>query len=409
MSASSAPHLNHTFADTLPEMVQPVAGTEFPGARLVVLNEPLAAELGFDPQWLRSPEGVAWLAGGAGGHATAYSGHQFGQFVPLLGDGRALLLGDTLGARGVRREIQLKGSGLTPFSRPGSDGKGAIGPMLREYLVSEFMHAVSVPTTRSLAVVATGERVVRQQGAVEAGLVVRVARSHLRVGSVQYAATRSSELVAAVVKAAGYEDAGLLLDDVLTKQLDLVAHWMRLGFVHGVMNTDNTALSGETIDYGPCAFTERFDGNASFSSIDVQGRYRFGNQPTIVTWNLARLAVALLPVMELAEAQRILGGAQQRWDERWEHWVGNNAAGLAAAEDITAYNREHGVAGSPGPVYVPRNHMLDRAITAAERDGDYGPYFALLAAVCDPYNPEAGTEEMARPEGDEPFITYCGT
>ena len=180
-------------------MAAAVPGTSFHGARLVVLNEPLAAELGLDAQWLRSPEGVAWLSGASGGHATAYAGHQFGQFVPLLGDGRALLLGDVTDARGTRREIQLKGSGPTPFSRPGSDGFGAIGPMLREYLVSEFMHAAGVPTTRSLAVLDTGESVIRQQGRVPGGIVVRVARSHLRVGSVQYAATKSSQLVADVV------------------------------------------------------------------------------------------------------------------------------------------------------------------------------------------------------------------
>lgn len=409
MSASAAPSLNHTFAEHLPDMAAAVPGTSFPGARLVVLNEPLAAELGLDAQWLRSPEGVAWLSGASGGHATAYAGHQFGQFVPLLGDGRALLLGDVTDARGTRREIQLKGSGPTPFSRPGSDGFGAIGPMLREYLVSEFMHASGVPTTRSLAVLDTGESVIRQQGRVPGGIVVRVARSHLRVGSVQYAATKSSQLVADVVEAAGFASGGLLLADATSKQLDLVAHWMRLGFVHGVMNTDNTTLSGETIDYGPCAFTERFVADAVFSSIDTQGRYRFGAQPTIITWNLARLAEVLLPVMELEEAQAIIATAQQSWDESWAAWVGDHADGLAAAADITTYNREHGIAGQPGPIYVPRNHMLDRAISAAERGGDYEPYLALLAAVSDPYNPGAGNDAMARPEGSAPFVTFCGT
>ncbi|WP_291313104.1 protein adenylyltransferase SelO family protein [Corynebacterium sp. UBA2622] len=396
----SEPLLAHTFAETLPEMAVPTAAADFPCPQLVVLNEPLARELGFDPAWLRSAEGVGWLAGSAGGHATAYAGHQFGQFVPLLGDGRALLLGDTGG-----REIQLKGSGRTRFSRPGSDGRGAVGPMLREYLVSEFMHAVGIPTTRSLAVLTTGEKVMRQQGVVPGGIVARVASSHLRVGSVQYAASQSEELVAKVVAAAGFAGPAELLSAVLDRQVELVVRWMRLGFVHGVMNTDNTALSGETIDYGPCAFTERFVGGAKFSSIDEAGRYSFGNQPNIIAWNLARLGEALLPVMDQDEAQGILGTIQERWDHHWaRHFEG--AEGIAEAADITLFNREHG----GGPVFVPRNHMLDRAITAAERDGDYSAYRELLAAVTDPYNPAAGPEWMSRPEGDEnPFITYCGT
>ena len=398
------PNLSHSFAEQLPDMVRAVGGTDFPAAELVVLNEPLARELGLDPAWLRSADGVQWLAGAGGGHATAYAGHQFGQFVPLLGDGRALLLGDIEG-----REIQLKGSGPTPFSRPGSDGFGAVGPMLREYLVSEFMHAVGIPTTRSLAVLTTGENVIRQQGQVPGGIVVRVARSHLRVGSVQYAATQSGELVEAVVAAAGFQDAGLLLADVMNRQMELVARWMRIGFVHGVMNTDNTALSGETIDYGPCAFTERFVGSAVFSSIDRQGRYAFGNQPTIIAWNLARLAEALLPVMDMAKAQAIVGNAQDVWDAHWARWVGPHADGLAAAEDIATYNREHGIDGQPGPIFVPRNGMLERAIVAAEQQGDTAPYFELLAAVTDPFNPEAGPKWMKAPEGAFDFITFCGT
>ncbi len=396
----SAPILAHTLADALPEMAVPARAAEFPDPQLVVLNEALAGELGLDASWLRSAEGVSWLAGSAGGHATAYAGHQFGQFVPLLGDGRALLLGDIGG-----REIQLKGSGRTRFSRPGADGKGAVGPMLREYLVSEFMHAAGIPTTRSLAVLTTGEKVMRQQGVVPGGIVARVATSHLRVGSVQYAATQSADLVGKVVAAAGFGGPAELLRTVLDRQVELVVRWMRLGFVHGVMNTDNTALSGETIDYGPCAFTERFTGTARFSSIDTAGRYAFGNQPNIIAWNLARLGEALLPVMDVGEAQAILGTIQQRWDHyRAGRFEGTD--GIAEAADIATFNREHG----GGPLFLPRNHMTDRAITAAERDGDYGPYRELLAAVTDPFNPAAGPEWMTRPEGDEnPFITYCGT
>lgn len=376
-----SPTLTHSFADALPEMAADAAAAAFPHPEVVALNDPLARELGLDPGWLRSEEGTAWLAGSSGGHAAAYSGHQFGQFVPLLGDGRALLLGDLCG-----HEIQLKGSGPTPFSRPGTDGRGAIGPMLREHLVSEFMHAIGIPTTRSLAVLATGERVLRQQGAVPGGLVVRVAASHLRVGSVQYAATQSAELVDKVVAAAGFSSPGRLLDAVIERQLSLVAQWMRAGFVHGVMNTDNTALSGETIDYGPCAFTESFDPGAVYSSIDTAGRYAFGNQPTIIAWNLARLAEALLPVMAESEARALLADIQQRWDAHWE-----------------------ATAGGQEPVFIPRNRMLQRAIDEAERDGDYGRYVELYDAVTDPFNPQAGPEWMKGPEGDEPFVTYCGT
>lgn len=405
--------LTHGFADVLPQMVAEVAPTGFSDAELVVLNEPLACELGLDVQWLRSPAGVQWLTGGWGGHATAYAGHQFGQFVPLLGDGRALLIGTLLhtdnAGRQSAREIQCKGSGRTPFSRPGADGMGAIGPMLREYLVSEFMHAVGVPTTRSLAVVDTGEMVIRQQGQVPAGIVVRVAASHLRVGSVQYAATQSAELLEAVVRAAGFSDAAALLEGVLGRQLDLVAQWMRLGFVHGVMNTDNTSLSGETIDYGPCAFTERFVGNAAFSSIDSAGRYRFGNQPTIIAWNLARLAEALLPLLDMQRAQGIMDTVQDVWDERWRHWVGQHQNALGQADDIVSYNREHGIAGAPGPLFVPRNHLLEGAIVAAEQRGDFDPYVELLTAVTDPFNPDAGPEWMQAPEGAVPYTTFCGT
>lgn len=400
MNTSARPTLSHAFAEALPELAREARGADFPEPRLVVLNEPLARELGLDPEWLRTPEGAAWLTGAGGGHATAYAGHQFGQFVPVLGDGRALLLGDIGG-----REIQLKGSGPTPFSRPGSDGLGAIGPMLREFLVSEFMHAVGVPTTRSLAVVDTGAKVLRQQGAVPGGVLARVAHSHLRVGTVQYAATHSAALVNKVVAAAGADEPGQLLEAVVDRQIELVVRWMRLGFVHGVMNTDNTALSGETIDYGPCAFTERFVAGASFSSVDTGGRYAFGNQPNVIAWNLTRLAEALLPVMEQQEAEAILATLQQRWDHYWElHFAG--AEGIDEAEDITTFNREHG----GGPIFIPRNRMLDAVLTAAERDGDYGPYTELLAAVTDPFNPEAGPAWMAEPEGDKgPFVTYCGT
>ena len=398
------PQLAHTLAEALPELAHEEPGTEFENPQLVALNEPLAKELGLDVAWLKSSDGLRFLSGGSGGHAMAYAAHQFGQFVPLLGDGRALLLGDTAGY-----EIQLKGSGLTAFSRPGTDGVGAIGPMLREHLVSTFMHAVGVPTTRSLAVLSTGGTVIRQNGTVPGGIVVRVAKSHLRVGTVQYAATKSEELTRKVVKAAGFDTAEEMLRAVTRRQFDLVAHWMRLGFVHGVMNTDNVALSGETIDYGPCAFTERFDGSASFSSIDRQGRYAFGNQPNIIAWNMARLAEALYPLLGAEKVDAYVKTVQPAWDEAWAKWIGNDHDGLNAAADITTYNREHGINGEPGPIFIPRNQMLQEAIDAAELRGDYTAYDELLAAVSDPYNEKAGPEWMARPEGQLPYVTFCGT
>ena len=398
------PQLAHTLADTLPELAHAEPGTQFENPQLVALNEPLAKELGLDVAWLKSDDGLKFLSGGSGGHAMAYAAHQFGQFVPLLGDGRALLLGDTAG-----HEIQLKGSGLTAFSRPGTDGVGAIGPMLREHLVSTFMHAVGVPTTRSLAVLSTGGTVIRQNGAVPGGIVVRVAKSHLRVGTVQYAATQSEELTQKVVAAAGFADAEEMLRTVTRRQFDLVAHWMRLGFVHGVMNTDNVALSGETIDYGPCAFTERFDANASFSSIDRMGRYAFGNQPTIIAWNMARLAEAVFPLLGQEKVNEYVATIQPAWDEAWARWIGDDHDGLNQAADITTYNREHGINGKPGPIFIPRNQMLQEAIDAAEQRGEYAQYNELLAAVSDPYNETAGPEWMARPEGQLPYVTFCGT
>ena len=397
------PQLAHTLAETLPELAHAEPGTKFENPQLVALNEPLAEELGLDAAWLTSDDGLQFLSGASGGHAMAYAAHQFGQFVPLLGDGRALLLGDLPSPDG-RVEIQLKGSGPTPFSKPGSDGRGALGPMLREYLVSEFMHAAGVPTTRSLAVLTTGETVLRQHGPVPGGVVVRVATSHLRVGSVQYAATQSADLVDSVVAAAGFNTPEELLRTVMERQLDLIAQWLRLGFVHGVMNTDNTALSGQTIDYGPCAFTERFRVDACFSSIDVQKRYAFGHQPDIIAWNLSHLAEALLPVSDIDAMQDILAGMESTWHHLWAEHVPDPEA-LARADDITTFNREH----HEGPLFVPRNQMLEEAITAAEQKGDLAAYRELLAAVTDPYNAEAGPAWMAEPEGDLPYVTFCGT
>ena len=280
--------------------------------RLVKLNEALARQLGLDPQALRAPEGVAVLAGnrvpeGASPLAMAYAGHQFGGFVPQLGDGRAILLGEILDAAGERFDIHLKGSGRTPFSR-GGDGRAWLGPVLREYIVSEAMHGLGIPTTRSLAAVATGEPVFRES--VRPGAVlVRIARGHVRVGTFEYFAAREDtdaiRHLADYLIVRHYPEAKTserpyraLLDAVIARQADLVARWLGVGFIHGVMNTDNMSIAGETIDYGPCAFMDAYHPGTVYSSIDHGGRYAYGNQPRIAHWNLSRLAQSLLPLLD---------------------------------------------------------------------------------------------------------------
>jgi serine/tyrosine/threonine adenylyltransferase len=304
-----------------------------PAPSLIKLNRPLAEALGLDPTWLAGADGLAMLAGnafpqGAEPIALAYAGHQFCQFVPQLGDGRALLLGEVVDSEGKRRDIQLKGSGPTRFSRRG-DGRAALGPVLREYIVSEAMAAMGIPTTRALAAVLTGERVYRET-AVPGAVLARVAASHIRVGTFQYFGARSDEegikLLADHAIARHYPRAAeadnpyrALLDAVIGAQASLVARWMGVGFIHGVMNTDNMAISGETIDYGPCAFLDAYDPAKVFSSIDQFGRYAFANQPGIAQWNLARLAEALLPLLDpdrdaaVKVAQELIAGFQARF------------------------------------------------------------------------------------------------
>jgi serine/tyrosine/threonine adenylyltransferase len=288
-----------------------LAPTPVAEPRLVKINRGLATELGLDPDALASPEGVEILAGnriapGSEPIALAYAGHQFGHFVPQLGDGRAILLGEVVDRAGRRRDIQLKGSGITPFSRNG-DGRAALGPVLREYVVSEAMAALGIPTTRSLAAVTTGETVYRET-ALPGAVLTRIASSHLRVGTFQFFAARGDlealRLLAdhAIARhdpgaATGAEPYRAFLEGVVARQASLVAQWLLVGFIHGVMNTDNTAVSGETIDYGPCAFMDAYDPATVFSSIDHCGRYAYANQPHIAAWNLARLAEAILPLL----------------------------------------------------------------------------------------------------------------
>ena len=288
-----------------------VLPTPVAAPRLIGVNTPLATDLGLDPNWLATEEGVAVLAGNlvpdtADPIATAYAGHQFGQFVPQLGDGRAILLGELVDRDGERRDVQLKGAGRTPFSR-GGDGRAALGPVLREYLVSEAMAALGIPTTRTLGAVTTGERV-RRETMLPGAVLTRVASSHIRVGTFQYFWSRRDvegvRLLADHVIARHYPEAAraerpyrALLDAVIGAQADLIARWQMVGFIHGVMNTDNTSVAGETIDYGPCAFMDEYDPETVFSSIDRFGRYAYVRQPAIAGWNLTRLAECLLPLL----------------------------------------------------------------------------------------------------------------
>ncbi|QCB95029.1 protein adenylyltransferase SelO [Cellulomonas shaoxiangyii] len=483
--AASIITLGDRFARELPEMALPWQAETVPAPQLLVLGESLAAELGLDPAWLRSEDGVAFLVGaqvpdGARPVAQAYSGHQFGGFSPRLGDGRALLLGELVDIGGDVRDLHLKGSGRTPFAR-GGDGFAAVGPMVREHVLSEAMHALGIPTTRSLAVVATG-RPVRRETMLPGALLARVASSHLRVGSFQYArATGDVDLLRrladhAVARhhpaAAEAENPALaLLEAVVAVQASLVARWMLVGFVHGVMNTDNMTISGETIDYGPCAFMDAFDVAAVYSSIDAEGRYAYGNQPVIAEWNLARLAEALLPLLhEDAEAavelaMAALGTFPVRYSAAWSAGMhaklglpegSDDAATGMLVDDLLALLQEERVdhtsffrrlasaarghadpvrslvrdtAALDGwlarwlalrpdapsmdrvnPVYIPRNHLVEEALDAAVA-GDLDPLHRLLAAVSGPFEERAGLERYAAPAPEDfgAYRTFCGT
>jgi len=478
--------LGDYFAREFPEMALRWRAEEAPDPRLLVLNERLAVELGLDPVLLRSADGVRLLLGNslpsdATPVAQAYAGHQFGGYVPRLGDGRALLLGELVDSNGRPRDLHLKGSGRTPFARGGADGLAAVGPMLREYVVSEAMHALGIPTTRSLAVVATG-RAVRRETLLPGAVLARVAGSHLRVGSFQYArATGDVDLLRRLADhAIARHHAGAaeaehpylaLFEAVVAAQASLVARWMLVGFVHGVMNTDNMTISGETIDYGPCAFLEGFDPAAVYSSIDHGGRYAYGNQPVVAEWNLARLAEALLPLFHddseqaVALALESLGGFRRQYSAAWSAGlraklglpdglddavtstvVGDLLAVLQESRvDWTTFFRHLGAAARgdaeparrlvldlavfdawterwrglgpnseamdrTNPVYIPRNHLVDEALAAATAD-DLGPLERLLDVVTSPYEERPGLKRYAAPAPEDfgPYRTFCGT
>lgn len=482
-------NFDHSLARELEGFYVPWQAARPPAPRMVVWNAELAEAIGLEA--IGDEQLARWFSGaeelpGSQPLALAYAGHQFGHFNPQLGDGRALLLGEVVTADGARLDLQFKGSGPTPYSRQG-DGKCGLGPALREYLISEAMAALGVPTTRSLAVVLTGEGVWRetpQPGAV----LTRIASSHLRVGTFEWAAAHHGR--EAVERLADYalkrhfpERMGernrplALLDAVCEAQAALVAKWMNLGFVHGVMNTDNVTISGETIDYGPCAFLDAYSAGQVFSSIDRQGRYAFANQPAVCRWNLYRLASALIEaIVEVDEADNEAARVMlEQWGARYErHWIAGLSAklGLTLAEEAdlalgkalfdalegqgadftrlfralgASLEQDYGVVGAectdpmalhdwweqwqarlarePGsaserrarmdavnPLYIPRNHLTDAALKAAE-GGEKQAYSDLLDVVTRPYDRRDGLEryEFGAPEGTPPHVTYCGT
>ena len=485
--ASSTVALGTLFADELADLAVPWTAAEAPHPELLVLNDSLAGQLGLDPAWLRTTDGLGLLTGtrippGATPVAQAYAGHQFGGYSPQLGDGRALLLGELVDNAGRVRDLHLKGSGRTPFSR-GGDGFAAVGPMLREHVISEAMHGLGIPTTRSLAVIATG-RPVRRETVVGGAVLARVASSHLRVGTFQYArATDDLELLRRLADhaidrhhpaaATAEQPYRALLEAVITTQASLVAQWMHVGFVHGVMNTDNMTISGETIDYGPCAFLDVFDPATVFSSIDTGGRYAYGNQPVVAEWNLARLAESLLPLLAddqdtaVALAVESLATFRVHYSAAWstgmraklglrpdadadesmastlvgdlvtlmqdnhvDHTSFFRVLGAAARGDVEparglvldrpgfdawvlrwrTLDPDAAAMDRVNPAYIPRNHLVEEGLTAAIA-GDLAPLLSLLDAVSAPYDERPGLDRYAQP-APESFIgyqTFCGT
>ena len=475
--------LEHTYA-ALPRMffsdAQPSAVR---APRLIAFNRRLALELGLDADALDGVDGASIFAGNAlpgGAHpiAQAYAGHQFGHFT-VLGDGRAILLGEQITPSGERRDIQLKGAGQTRYSRRG-DGRAALGPMLREYVISEAMHALGIPTTRSLAVAATGELVYRES-VLHGAVLTRVAASHIRVGTMQWAAAHDDRAalgaLADYTRARHYPELAdspephlALFEAIAERQASLIARWQLVGFVHGVMNTDNMALSGETIDYGPCAFMDAYDPATVFSSIDHGGRYAYGNQPAIAQWNLARLAEAMLPLFD-PDTDRGVERATAVLDRfpGWfeQHWLSGMRAKLglftcedddrALAADLLAWMQRHAAdftntfrsltagraatdcAGADAeldawhrrweerrtrqpqsaaesrtlmrrhnPAVIPRNHIVEDALVAATEENDVSPLQRLLEVLAQPYDHDRDLPTFTAP-GAGGYRTFCGT
>jgi uncharacterized protein YdiU (UPF0061 family) len=476
----------HTYAG-LPERFHArTPPTPVAAPALIAFNGPLAEQLGVDRTGVDDAQLAACCVGnaiptGALPLAMAYAGHQFGSFVPQLGDGRALLIGEVIDRAGQRRDLQWKGAGPTPFSRRG-DGRAALGPVLREYLVSEAMHALGIPTTRALAAATTGERVLRDDGPLPGAVLIRVASSHVRIGTFEFFAARGD--IEGVRTLADYvidrhypalrDTADRyfgLLQGVIERQCALVAQWMQVGFIHGVMNTDNMTVSGETIDFGPCAFMDEYDPATVFSYIDRRGRYAYGNQPAILQWNLARLAETLLPLIDadtdvaIARATAAVEAIPSRFGERWlqgfrgKLGLRNAADGddtlvhdllqLMQAEqaDFTNTFRALGEAtDSPdvlpasfgewhrvwrsrleqepdgiraaavrlqrtNPAFIPRNHRIETIIAAAVERGDFAPFHALHTVLSRPFDDQPGAAHWREPPRPDERVrnTFCGT
>lgn len=478
-------NLDNSYAHLPTSFFTAIHPTKVHTPKLIILNHPLAASLGLSIDYLNSEIGVQVLAGnqipeGAIPLAQAYAGHQFGYFT-MLGDGRATMLGEQITPEGERFDIQLKGAGETPYSR-GGDGRAALGPMLREYIISEAVHALGIPTTRSLAVSTTGELVYRETEE-KGAILTRVASSHIRVGTFQYAANRTSseelQILTDYTIQRHYPEINddnnrflKFLQKVINRQAELIAKWQLVGFVHGVMNTDNMTISGETIDYGPCAFMDVYDPATVFSSIDRQGRYAYGNQPSIANWNLARFAETLLPFLHEDQEQAIdiaqqaistypelyrsywLKGMQNKLGlhhneaedqslvdellhlmEKYKADYTNTFRALTlnqledqkifAADDFTTWHEKWQIRLSKqqvskvsvqelmmknNPAVIPRNHRVEEALEAAEEKGDYTVMHRLLQALSDPYSYSSEQEKYAAlPTKCTPYVTYCGT
>ncbi|HEY9059750.1 MAG TPA: YdiU family protein [Pseudobacteroides sp.] len=478
--------LDNSYAQLPKSFFTKLGPTPVPSAKMIIINEQLAESLGLNAKALQSEEGVAVLAGnripeGALPLAQAYAGHQFGHFT-MLGDGRALLIGEQITPLGERVDIQLKGSGRTPYSR-GGDGRAALGPMLREYVISEAMHALGIPTTRSLAVVTTGETVIRETK-LPGAILTRVASSHLRVGTFEYAARWGAleELQALADYAINrhfpsIEESGnpylSLLQEVIKRQASLIAKWQLVGFIHGVMNTDNVTISGETIDYGPCAFMDAYDPATVFSSIDIHGRYAYGNQPYIAGWNLARLAEALLPLLHDNEEQAVklaqdeISSFSELYRKNWlkgmraklgifneepqdeslierlldmmhknhldytntfrsltfdkpeetslsgtqefDEWYESWRARLESQKESREASKQ--LMQSNNPALIPRNHRVEEALEAAVEREDYKVMEQLLNVLANPYaHSEEQAEYSTLPAPSScPYRTFCGT
>ncbi|MEO5894909.1 MAG: protein adenylyltransferase SelO [Vicinamibacterales bacterium] len=477
--------LEHTYTSLPPLFYADAAPTPVPEPRVVAFNRPLAVMLGLDADSLQGTEGGRILGGnalppGARPIAQAYAGHQFGNFV-ILGDGRAILLGEQVTPTGDRFDIQLKGPGQTRFSRRG-DGRAALGPMLREYIISEAMHALGIPTTRSLAVVATGEHVYRETE-LDGAVLTRVAASHIRVGTMQWAAAHDDrEALRALAdytrtrhypELAEAKDPQLaLFDAIVERQARLIARWQLVGFIHGVMNTDNMALSGETIDYGPCAFMDVYDPATVFSSIDHGGRYAYGNQAPIAQWNLARLAEAMLPLFDADTdraveratmaldafpdlfEQSLLNGmraklglfTQERDDQALVNdllvWMQRRSADFtntfraltaqAGSDEVITVDPDfdawylrlearrqrqpqsrieaEDLMRRHNPAVIPRNHKVEEALQAATTAADFSVMERLLEVLSSPYDHGRDVTAFSTPgSSSQPYRTFCGT